>query len=666
MRRFRLAAAAGAIALAALTPPAVAAPHPQATSTTAPTPANRIRVASQTAWVAPGGTFALRVAVTSPLTPKDIELAVSVFRRVQTRSEYALTLQNRIRSGEISTVSTPLSDLTPDAAGAVLIQLNLSDPTGRDRTALHITAPGVYPVRVELRSIADGDVLDHLVTHLVLANPPDASGQKLGVALVVPVSAPLAIQPDGTRKLDAAAVNRVSVAAGDLAAQPTVPLTLQPTPETLEALETSSREADLAALAALAAALPGRQVVQAPYVPVAVSAMTRELDGELTAQLERGADVVDRVLAQRADPRTWITEERLDDQGLQRLRDRGVDRLVLPEASLAPIDTTVTPAQPYELAGRSGRRPALLVADGGLSAHFDANADPVLAAHQLLADLAVLYNDRPGKPRVVVAQVPRSFPMTDEFTRTLLDGIASSPTVAGMTIDRAFAVPPATGARGVISSRTLAAPPALSSLPSDAILRERRRLDGLTSMLESSNTMTDDLDAMILASEAADAHARQRTAYLEGVEAQIKRTTGLVNIPNERTITLTARTGEIPVTISSRAPFPVRVQLRVDSDKLLFPGSAQRGTTIVPVELTRPNTTALLKVEARATGSFPLRVRLQSPDGALTLASSRFIVRSTATSGVGLVLSIGALGFLIVWWARHLVRGRRNRRLVPA
>jgi hypothetical protein len=33
---------------------------------------------------------------------------------------------------------------------------------------------------------------------------------------------------------------------------------------------------------------------------------------------------------------------------------------------------------------------------------------------------------------------------------------------------------------------------------------------------------------------------------------------------------------------------------------------------------------------------------------------------------VGVVLSAGAGGFLLLWWARHLVRGRRNRRLVPA
>jgi hypothetical protein len=39
-------------------------------------------------------------------------------------------------------------------------------------------------------------------------------------------------------------------------------------------------------------------------------------------------------------------------------------------------------------------------------------------------------------------------------------------------------------------------------------------------------------------------------------------------------------------------------------------------------------------------------------------------VRSTAISGVGPALSIGAGLFLLVGWGNHL-RGRRSRRLVP-
>ena len=67
---------------------------------------------------------------------------------------------------------------------------------------------------------------------------------------------------------------------------------------------------------------------------------------------------------------------------------------------------------------------------------------------------------------------------------------------------------------------------------------------------------------------------------------------------------------------------------------------------------------------ARASGAFPLRITVTSPDGVLTVGRAQVTVRSTAVSGVGVVLSVGALLVLVVWWARHWRSVRRNRRLV--
>jgi hypothetical protein len=124
---------------------------------------------------------------------------------------------------------------------------------------------------------------------------------------------------------------------------------------------------------------------------------------------------------------------------------------------------------------------------------------------------------------------------------------------------------------------------------------------------------------------------------------------------------LTARSGEIPVTVVSEAPYPVHVVVRLQSDKLLFPHGAER-----PVDINRRNTTSTFTVDARSSGAFPVRVSLESPAGGLTVGSRRFTVRSTAASNVGLVLSVGAGLFLFIWWVRNIRHGRRARRLVPA
>ena len=50
-----------------------------------------------------------------------------------------------------------------------------------------------------------------------------------------------------------------------------------------------------------------------------------------------------------------------------------------------------------------------------------------------------------------------------------------------------------------------------------------------------------------------------------------------------------------------------------------------------------------------------------TPDGRITLGRTRITVRSTALSGVGVVLSVGALVFLLVWWGRHTLDARRGR-----
>src|SRR5205807_854311 len=75
-----------------------------------------------------------------------------------------------------------------------------------------------------------------------------------------------------------------------------------------------------------------------------------------------------------------------------------------------------------------------------------------------------------------------------------------------------------------------------------------------------------------------------------------------------------------------------------------------------------------IPIVARTAGVFTLVVALESPDGALTLASSKYTVRSTAASGVGVFLSIGAALFLALWWGRELGKGSPGRqgRLVPA
>ncbi|MDQ3569207.1 MAG: hypothetical protein M3396_00995, partial [Actinomycetota bacterium] len=206
---------------------------------------DRIRLESQTPWVGPGQELVIRVKVNTPSPPTEVEVAVAVHRRVTSRSEFNLTRESRPRSAPLSVTSTRLSDLSPDPGGALVIRLPIQDPAkAPEWPTLRLPEQGVYPVRVELRELGGGASLTDMITHVVYATPPAQEGRPLGVALVLPAHAPPAVQPDGRQQLAPQAAESVGALARSLTANPGIPLTLAPTPETLQALASSPRPSD--------------------------------------------------------------------------------------------------------------------------------------------------------------------------------------------------------------------------------------------------------------------------------------------------------------------------------------------------------------------------------------------------------------------------------------
>jgi hypothetical protein len=540
-----------------------------------------------------------------------------------------------------------------------------------DPTRIRLRDEGVYPVRVELRVAGGGPVLDRFTTHLVYAQAPTEGGVPLELALVLPLAAPPALQPDGTRALDAGGAARLATLVQALDAHPSVPAVLDVSPETLEALVASPSEADRSTAAAVARTASTRQLVNGSYVAVAPGAYSGPPgEAEFATQLDRGRAVLDQLAGSRPDGRTWVTEEHLDEGALDRLRGQQVDRVVVPNAALSPVDLPVTLAQPFELQAKPPRRPLALAADDDLAAHFrpappgegaPAKDDVVLRAHQFLADLAVVYFDRPGKRRGVVALAPREWGAERPFLDALLGALGSSPIVRSTSLDDLFAtVPPVLVGRATLTRSLVPGPPP-AALSLSGVRAARARIEGFGAMLDPDNPLDDELDKILLASQAADLRLRQRSTYLRAVEKRLDDELHRIVVPPSRSVTHTARRGTIPVTIQRQSDYPVHLVVRLSSDKLTFPNGDSRR-----VDLTRRNTTERFVVQARTSGAFPLRITLATPAGDVTVARSRVTVRSTAASGVGVGLSVGAGAVLLVWWARHLVRGRRNRRLVPA
>lgn len=114
-------------------------------------------------------------------------------------------------------------------------------------------------------------------------------------------------------------------------------------------------------------------------------------------------------------------------------------------------------------------------------------------------------------------------------------------------------------------------------------------------------------------------------------------------------------------------PVPVRIDLALSSEKLDFTDvqAKDRSRMLVGGFVLRPgNNTRAVRVRARASGTFSLRAALLVPGGGPGLVRTQYTIRSTVFSGAGVLLSIGAGVFLLLWWGRHWRTVRRARRLV--
>jgi hypothetical protein len=344
---------------------------------------------------------------------------------------------------------------------------------------------------------------------------------------------------------------------------------------------------------------------------------------------------------------------------------------VLPEAILGPLDPDDfehSLTQTFDVINSEGDRQRAIMADTGLSARMRATSDPVLDAHLLLADLSVLYFDDPELARGAVVALEQDVAIDPTFLDTLLAALETPTIVTAATLDTLFAetTDAFIGGDDVESGEVLIrgfAPqptPPLGTYP-DALARTQEQVAGYRSMLPPDPLVVDPLDplqAFELVSGADGLTGTERQAYLDAVTAQIDAQVAAIHI-DQQAVTLTDREGVIPLSVRNDLDQPVTIRVVVESEKLELPEGSEL------VEVVEPGVTSLeMPVEARASGAFPVDIRVTSPDGILTLSEGRVTVRSTAVSGLGVVLSVIAALFLLLWWARHFRSVRRANRLV--
>lgn len=609
-----------------------------------------------TPWVEPDGEFVARFNLTRPI-PLDAELTYSIRSPVNEvgqpgRAQFLAGLSGEDAGPALhNPVTTPAVQLL-EGPSELVLRIPVSSTGEAGRT--YIPNAGVHPVVIEVES--GGELLDEQLIHLVRL--PEEVTDPLRIAFLFSVGAPVALQPDGDVRLDAASREQIATVVALLGQVGGTGLSLRLTPETLAALAATANPGDADLLDDLAALASDMEVLQQPYTELDIGAWSEPaLSGELDLRFQAGNAALADLLGTSLNPSTWQPDPTLTSEATAVLEGHGVGSFIVRDDFLSP-DGEAEAGEPFLLAA-DGTTPMALATDQLLQAQLTTGAsDPIASAYRFLAHLAVIYFEDPDATRGLVI-APESIANLD-FYDTILDGLDSGPILSSATTGELFEHLQVAETEQALSMRELTGneSESLGSYPAE-LRRVREMLVGYSSMVADTTSRADFLGDLLLVSGARSLTDSERQQYLGTVTSTIEEDLSMIRAPQQRTITLAAREAVLPLSLENGLEFPVEVSLEMDSDQLEFPDG-----DVMTVVLQPGDNRLSVKVTTRTSGEFPLVIDVTTPDGSLPITRIDLDIRSTAVSGVGLVVSIGALLFLLGWWATNFRRTRRDRRLV--
>jgi Family of unknown function (DUF6049) len=115
---------------------------------------------------------------------------------------------------------------------------------------------------------------------------------------------------------------------------------------------------------------------------------------------------------------------------------------------------------------------------------------------------------------------------------------------------------------------------------------------------------------------------------------------------------LTALKGPIGIRIDNATGGPVTVHLSVVEGRVRL----SQDTAEQDVVVDQASQVVKLDVETRSSGSFDVQVLLTTPNG-VSLSRNAYTIQSTGVSGIGVTLTLGLLGLLVLWWLRSRTGG---------
>jgi hypothetical protein len=638
----------------------------------------RLILTKQTTFATPDDPMKIAVAAENSggTSLQDLTLTVAVYSAVRSRSELAQALD----TGPVSALvarTTRVQGQVPAGGTRRFPTMTFTLP---DLAALNENA--LYPVTVELRSRNDPVAVLRTVLVFIVEEPLTP----LLVSTTFVLDAPVRIRTDGTFVDDALEQQvveggRLDSIVSALEAVPGLPVTLVVSPVLLEQLGqmrdgyqvaegSGVREVPAEQGTALAAGQlldrirelirqPLVEVVALPYASPSVPALVNAgLDSDLGRQLRRGRETVTALGGKDPSatifhpPGSAVTASSLAPLSLALAAEPGpTPALLLDGTVVPPPPTDLTPPATVVVEAEETSHPAV-ASDPIVEARTEALPDdPILRAQWVLGELSAIYFEQPSIPRGAAVIFGEQDAPEAGFLQSYLRGIRAAPEIFWLK------AAPATRLLGADleepDRRRLTEtvrPSPLAGLFTSEMADSRDAVEALDSMADQ-NDLLGQLDRLLLLSESRylGSHQDLRFDYLDTARATVDAEFDKVHLPPSSDITLTSRTGRIPVTLRNEAGYPVQLELSLRATGLELIGGPSRD-----IMMSRPIQTFVFPARAQRTGRFPVQVRLGTPDGT-RIGRTEIVVRSTAYNRIALVITIGAALFLALWWGRRFL-----------
>jgi Family of unknown function (DUF6049) len=670
---------------------------PQATAQ----PLGRMRLLDKTPVVGTDGTFTLvaeyLAAETGP-TDSEVEVAIAIYQRVTDR-EALLDSIDGVRLGSPISLRTQLltelGSTTPSRTGTsgavsgrrVIVSVKIGTCT----ECISLSADGVYPISVDVRQTKDSTVQARLVSHMLVQRAATLS--PLRVALILPMTGQRTLQPDGSHR--SAPLTRIVAASESLASQPNIPLSVVLTPSLIDAARTDVSIAGT--LDTLASGLQGREIIAPTYESVHPRLQHDGRLGEIMqGQWRQGIALLQQRFGDSVVDDMWVVgpdDELPDRDGLLQIAPQ---RLVVhsplvatglgpspvtatrpnrkPQPTAAPVvfDTGIVFSDPNQ-SGQLEREDAFeessaitaVISDSTLTDHLRTD-DPVLGVSNLLADLTIAASSASANAGIAIA-IPNQAVRRDVLDQLLL-GVGTNPNFKPVTATELFALPLVTTPTGEYRSigrvvRSNVAPVSDSFL--ETVDETRRKIDGVAAMIQqpeaerSATNLGDRLFSAALADPDAGTASHNTTnaeaigkGFLDAARQSTDTALKGVRLGPGGPFRLTALKGPIGIRIDNATGGPVTVHLSVVEGRVRL----SQDTAEQDVVVDQASQVVKLDVETRSSGSFDVQVLLTTPNG-VSLSRNAYTIQSTGVSGIGVTLTLGLLGLLVLWWLRSRTGG---------